>query len=121
MNIYLGFNSFKARSEFDEERLDLLLKGILLLIEQKLLMNNKAIMQDGRLWFEGDHRIITWRGIMTKLLCVPYESIEGWALDACRFRVGFNEKCKSKNRVITCNSHLTFILYNREYSILQKG
>ena len=29
---------------------------------------------------------ICWRGLLTKLLCTPYENQEGWKIAVCRFR-----------------------------------
>jgi RAT1-interacting protein len=86
MNVYVGFDSFDARDELMKERLDSLLKAILLLTEQKL-QNKQTILKGDRLWFEKENLIMTWRGIMTKLLCTPYERVEDWQLDISRYRV----------------------------------
>jgi len=29
---------------------------------------------------------VCWRGLLTKLLCSPYENLEGWKIAVCRFR-----------------------------------
>ena len=29
---------------------------------------------------------VCWRGLLTKLLCTPYEKLEGWKIAVCRFR-----------------------------------
>jgi RAT1-interacting protein len=86
-NIYGGFDTFQARSEFVDERLDHLLRGILLLTERRL-QSKEPVILGNHLWFEKARQIITWRGIMTKLLCVPYESTEEWTFEVVRFRVG---------------------------------
>jgi len=29
---------------------------------------------------------VCWRGLLTKLLCCPYEKLEGWKIAVCRFQ-----------------------------------
>jgi RAT1-interacting protein len=89
MNVYSGFHTFKGDFARVKEPLDRLLKSILLLSEQR---QREGPLEDGRLWFEKKGQIITWRGNITKILCIPYGSREEWTLNMIRFRVSRRKK-----------------------------
>jgi hypothetical protein len=82
-------HTFKGDFARVKEPLDRLLKSILLLSEQR---QREGPLEDGRLWFEKKGQIITWRGNITKILCIPYGSREEWTLNMIRFRVSRRKK-----------------------------
>ncbi|KAK9468965.1 RAI1 like PD-XK nuclease-domain-containing protein [Lipomyces arxii] len=71
IDLSAGYNTFKKRDDSEDEHLD----GLLLSLQHHEEQTGRKTMAD----------IITWRGVMTKLLCLPYNKNDGFELNATWF------------------------------------
>ncbi|KAI9010805.1 RAI1 like PD-XK nuclease-domain-containing protein [Phycomyces nitens] len=89
-DLYVGFDKFIKRDESFPEHIDTLLDA---LTDIKQKSSNPQLTKAD---------IITWRGIMTKIMCTPTTRNEGWILRATRYEntIYIDEKTveEKKNR-----------------------
>jgi RAT1-interacting protein len=67
-----GFDTFKQLDDTADDHLDSLLKTVL------------ALEKEQGAKVEAD--IITWRGMMTKIMSTPYDNFNGWEMNATKFQ-----------------------------------
>lgn len=77
LNLRDGYKIFIERDESVKEHIDDLLRWILL---------NKAKVVETSTDSQVSTDFVCWRGLMTKILCTPYENREGWKIAAARYR-----------------------------------
>lgn len=73
LDLSKGFNTFRAHSDTVDEHLDSLLDTL----EQ--LERNTGVRCDAQ--------VLTWRGMMTKILTAPFEFEDGFEMNATLFQV----------------------------------
>ncbi|KAI0242431.1 Decapping and exoribonuclease protein [Lamellibrachia satsuma] len=79
-----GYHKFIKKDDSIKENLDDLLKWILL-NKSKFLVQNQT-KQQGPGHDECLHTdFICWRGLLTKLLCTPYENRDGWQIAVTKY------------------------------------
>ncbi|KAI8968584.1 RAI1 like PD-XK nuclease-domain-containing protein [Mycotypha africana] len=77
LDLNVGYERFLQRDESILEHIDTLLDA---LTEYKTRQSNNTIAES-----EVHADIITWRGIMTKILCTPYSRKDAWEFRATRY------------------------------------
>lgn len=75
-DLNVGYDQMIQRDESIPEHIDTLLDA--------LTEANAKQPQDKQITAD----IVTWRGIMTKILCTPYSRKEPWELRATKYNVG---------------------------------
>ncbi|KAJ5092268.1 decapping endonuclease targeting mRNA [Penicillium alfredii] len=107
-DLNLGYNTFQKLNDAPDEHLDALLETII------------ALEKDTQKRCEAD--IVTWRGMMTKILTAPFDMMNGFEMNATRFQVGRSPLCAHPLTI-----HLTNIfieednVYKNEQKELQRN
>lgn len=74
-NLSEGYREFIGKDETVKEYIDHLLSW-LLANSEKLISKNQQLSTD----------FVCWRGLLTKILCTPYESQDGWIICVTKFQ-----------------------------------
>lgn len=97
-----GYNTFIKKDDSVKDKLDDMLKWVLL-NKTQFLIQNQTKQQQGCECLHTD--FVCWRGLLTKLLCTPYESRDGWQIAVTRYNDTFylcefetNERVQQKQR-----------------------
>uniref|UniRef100_A0A1I7VMD8 Decapping nuclease n=1 Tax=Loa loa TaxID=7209 RepID=A0A1I7VMD8_LOALO len=75
-DLNIGYHQFEGKDVLHNEKLDMLLKWILMHSEPGSSLDKVCHRAD----------FICWRGILTRIACSPYECRDGWRLAAVRYK-----------------------------------
>ncbi|KAM3715845.1 Decapping nuclease dom-3 [Dirofilaria immitis] len=76
LDLNIGYQQFESKDILYNEKLDVLLKWILIHSESGSSLNKVCHNAD----------FICWRGTLTRIACSPYECRDGWRLAAVRYK-----------------------------------